>query len=174
MGHFHWSWRICLWVSQKVICLYEDSQFYSVDIDPYYADKRTFIVLTKSGDITRFSATKGLFLLSPFNPIRRIAISVLTHPLFSTAIISTILANCMVMIKKENEWTMSTETVNRCLREQSLLGDKGRKFLAIVSSFCVMNGDERPKTGCHSTRKCSLVELCGEEVLGSSWNESLE
>ena len=121
MGHFHWSWRICLWVSQKIICLHEISQFYSVDIDPYYADKRTFIVLTKSGDITRFSATKGLFLLSPFNPIRRIAISVLTHPLFSTAIISTILANCMVMIKKENEWTMSTETVNRCLREQSLV-----------------------------------------------------
>ena len=84
-----------------------------MDIDPYYADKRTFIVLTKAGDITRFSATKGLFLLSPFNPIRRIAISVLTHPLFSTAIISTILANCMVMIKKENEWTMSTETVTK-------------------------------------------------------------
>ena len=42
-----------------------------VDIDPYYADKRTFIVITKGGTILRFSATKALFLLSPFNPIRR-------------------------------------------------------------------------------------------------------
>lgn len=97
---------------------YADTQFNLVDIDPYYADKRTFMVLTKSGDIYRFSATKGLFLLSPFNPIRRIAITVLTHPLFSTAIISTILANCMVMIKTENEWTMSTETVSKDLPEQ--------------------------------------------------------
>ena len=94
-----------------------DTQLNLVDIDPYYADKRTFMVLTKSGDIYRFSATKGLFLLSPFNPIRRIAITVLTHPLFSTAIISTILANCMVMIKEENEWTMSTETVSKALTE---------------------------------------------------------
>ena len=43
-----------------------------VDIDPYYADKRTFIVITKGGTILRFSATKALFLLSPFNPIRRL------------------------------------------------------------------------------------------------------
>ena len=42
-----------------------------VDIDPYYADKRTFIVITKGGTILRFSATRALFLLSPFNPIRR-------------------------------------------------------------------------------------------------------
>ena len=42
-----------------------------VDIDPFYADKRTFIVITKGGTILRFSATKALFLLSPFNPIRR-------------------------------------------------------------------------------------------------------
>ena len=42
-----------------------------VDIDPHYADKETFIVLTKKGTIFRFSATKAMFLLSPFNPIRR-------------------------------------------------------------------------------------------------------
>ena len=83
----------------------------SVDIDPYYADKRTFMVLTKGGSILRFSATKALFLLSPFNPIRRIAITVLANGLFSFAIICTILANCYVMVKTENEWTASTETV---------------------------------------------------------------
>ena len=41
----------------------------------------------------------------------RIAIAVLTHPLFSFAIISTILVNCQVMIKTENEYTSSTEVV---------------------------------------------------------------
>ena len=39
-----------------------------VDIDPYYADKRTFIVVTKKGTIFRFSSTKAMFMLSPFNP----------------------------------------------------------------------------------------------------------
>ena len=35
----------------------------------------------------------------------------LTHPLFSFAIISTILVNCQVMIKPESEYTASTEVV---------------------------------------------------------------
>lgn len=68
-------------------------------------------MLTKSGSILRFSATKALFLLSPFNPIRRIALAVFANGLFSFAIICTILANCYVMIKTENEFTSSTETV---------------------------------------------------------------
>ena len=43
--------------------------------------------------------------------IFRIAINVLTHPLFSFAIICTILVNCQVMIKPESEYTSSTEVV---------------------------------------------------------------
>jgi hypothetical protein len=66
-------------------------------------DKRTFIVISKGGTIFRFSAHKALFMLSPFHPIRRIAIHVLTHPLFSFAIICTILVNCYVMIKPDTE-----------------------------------------------------------------------
>ena len=73
------------------------------DIDPYFLDKKTFIVISKGGTIFRFSAQKALFLLSPFHPIRRIAIHVLTHPLFSFAIICTILINCYVMIKPDTE-----------------------------------------------------------------------
>ena len=42
-----------------------------VDIDPYYADKLTFIVVNRSSTIFRFSATNSLFLFSPFNHIRR-------------------------------------------------------------------------------------------------------
>ena len=74
-----------------------------VDIDPYYRDKRTFIVVTNSCSILRFSASRGLFFLSPFHPIRRIAIRVLAHPVFSLIVILTILANCYVMILPDSE-----------------------------------------------------------------------
>ena len=73
------------------------------DIDPYYSDKKTFIVVSKGGTIFRFSAEKAMYVLSPFHPIRRIAIHVLTHGLFSAAIICTILINCYVMIKPDTE-----------------------------------------------------------------------
>uniref|UniRef100_A0A3Q3K9N9 Sodium channel protein n=1 Tax=Monopterus albus TaxID=43700 RepID=A0A3Q3K9N9_MONAL len=49
------------------------------DIDPYYRDKRTFIVLNKGKAIFRFSATSALYIFSPFHPIRRIAIKILVH-----------------------------------------------------------------------------------------------
>ena len=51
----------------------------------------------------RFSATKALWLLSPFHPIRRIALIVFTHPMFGFAIITTILVNCKVMTMPESE-----------------------------------------------------------------------
>ncbi|NXA14190.1 SCN2A protein, partial [Sapayoa aenigma] len=49
------------------------------DLDPYYINKKTFIVLNKEKTIHRFSATPALYLLSPFNIIRRIAIKILVH-----------------------------------------------------------------------------------------------
>jgi len=74
-----------------------------VDLDPYYEDKLTFMVISSEGSLFRFTAKKSLFLLSPFHPIRRVAIRVLTHRFFSMAVITTILANCYAMIKKDNE-----------------------------------------------------------------------
>ena len=41
---------------------------------------QTFMVVARDKNIFRFSATNALFLLSPFNPVRRGAIYVLTHP----------------------------------------------------------------------------------------------
>ena len=73
------------------------------DIDPYYSDKSTFIVISGSKSIYRFSARPAFFFLSPFHPIRRLAIRVLTHPLFNGLIMTTILTNCYVMILDENE-----------------------------------------------------------------------
>ncbi len=73
------------------------------DIDPYYNDKLTFIVISEGGSIYRFSANSSLFVLTPFHPIRRIALMVLTHRFFSVAVILTILFNCYVMVKPDTE-----------------------------------------------------------------------
>lgn len=40
---------------------------------------QTFIVLNKGKAIFRFSATSALYILTPFNPIRKIAIKILVH-----------------------------------------------------------------------------------------------
>lgn len=72
------------------------------DIDSYYENKRTFVVISKGKDIFRFSATNALWLLSPFNPIRRVAIYLLVHPVFSFVVIVTILVNCILMTMPSN------------------------------------------------------------------------
>ncbi|KAF4024151.1 hypothetical protein G4228_016072 [Cervus hanglu yarkandensis] len=49
------------------------------DLDPFYSTHRTFMVLNKGRTISRFSATRALWLFSPFNLIRRTAIKVSIH-----------------------------------------------------------------------------------------------
>ena len=63
----------------------------------------TFIVLSNKDSIFRFFAGIALFVLSPFHPIRRIAIQVLEDPIFGLIVILTILANCYVMILPDSE-----------------------------------------------------------------------
>ncbi|XP_009994594.1 PREDICTED: sodium channel protein type 2 subunit alpha-like [Chaetura pelagica] len=80
------------------------------DLDPYYINKKTFIVLNNGKTIFRFSATPALYLLSPFNIIRRIAIKILVHSLFSILIMLTILTNCVFMTWTNlPEWTKIVE-----------------------------------------------------------------
>ncbi len=57
----------------------------------------------------RFSATDALWVLSPFSPVRRVAIHILVHPMFSLIIIFTILFNCLMMILPSTEQIESTE-----------------------------------------------------------------
>ncbi|XP_036287792.1 sodium channel protein type 10 subunit alpha isoform X1 [Pipistrellus kuhlii] len=74
------------------------------DLDPFYSAHRTFMVLNKVRTISRFSATRALWLFSPFNPIRRTAIKVSVHsyPLwFSTFITVTIVVNCVCMTRTD-------------------------------------------------------------------------
>nr|XP_035134084.2 sodium channel protein type 10 subunit alpha isoform X3 [Callithrix jacchus] len=74
------------------------------DLDTFYSTHRTFMVLNKGRTISRFSATRALWLFSPFNLIRRTAIKVSVHsyPLwFSLFITVTILVNCVCMTQTE-------------------------------------------------------------------------
>ncbi|XP_049654393.1 sodium channel protein type 5 subunit alpha-like [Accipiter gentilis] len=72
------------------------------DLDPYYKDRKIFIVLNKQKIIFRFTATRALWILSPFHPIRRTAIKILVHSLF---IMCTIITNCVFMARTESSKT---------------------------------------------------------------------
>lgn len=71
------------------------------DFDEFYDTQKTFVVVGKDMTIYRFSATNAVYLLSPFNPLRRGALYVLVHPLFSALIIITIIINCAFMAMTE-------------------------------------------------------------------------
>ncbi|XP_011894025.1 PREDICTED: sodium channel protein type 9 subunit alpha isoform X5 [Cercocebus atys] len=80
------------------------------DLDPYYADKKTFTVLNKGKTIFRFNATPALYMLSPFSPLRRLSIKILVHSLFSMLIMCTILTNCIFMtMSNPPDWTKNVE-----------------------------------------------------------------
>nr|XP_033800545.1 sodium channel protein type 2 subunit alpha-like [Geotrypetes seraphini] len=80
------------------------------DLDTYYINQKTFIVLNKGKAIFRFSATSALYILTPFNPLRKMAIKVLVHSLFSMFIMCTILTNCVFMtMTSPPEWTKNVE-----------------------------------------------------------------
>ncbi|XP_029444268.1 sodium channel protein type 5 subunit alpha-like isoform X9 [Rhinatrema bivittatum] len=73
------------------------------DLDPFYRNHKTFIVLNKGKVIFRFSATPALYIFSPFHLVRRAAIRILVHALFSIFIMFTILTNCVFMTSSDNE-----------------------------------------------------------------------
>ncbi|CAH1772803.1 unnamed protein product, partial [Owenia fusiformis] len=71
----------------------------------------TYVVVGKDSLIYRFSAHKAFWLMGPLNPVRRGAMRILTHPLFSMAVMVTILANCIFMAlsnpPKESEYVFT-------------------------------------------------------------------
>uniref|UniRef100_A0A8C6J0X2 Sodium channel protein n=1 Tax=Melopsittacus undulatus TaxID=13146 RepID=A0A8C6J0X2_MELUD len=80
------------------------------DIDSYYSDHKTFMVLNKSRIIYRFTATSALCIISPFNPVRKAANFFLNllFTLFTCFIICTVVLNCVsmaVMLPRELYWT---------------------------------------------------------------------
>ena len=70
---------------------------------------QTFVVISKGKDIFRFHASKALYFLDPFHPVRRVAIYMLVHPLFNFLVIVTILVNCFVMTLPSTDAIEQTE-----------------------------------------------------------------
>ncbi|XP_026537117.1 sodium channel protein type 8 subunit alpha isoform X7 [Notechis scutatus] len=80
------------------------------DFDPFYMTQKTFVVLNRGKTLFRFSATPALYILSPFNLLRRIAIKILIHSVFSMIIMCTILTNCVFMtFSNPPEWSKQVE-----------------------------------------------------------------
>uniref|UniRef100_A0A8B9X1W7 Sodium channel protein n=1 Tax=Bos mutus grunniens TaxID=30521 RepID=A0A8B9X1W7_BOSMU len=73
------------------------------DLDPFYHNHKTFMVLNKKRTIYRFSAKRALFILGPFNSIRSLAIRISVHSYPFVAsftnmfIICTVIINCVFM-----------------------------------------------------------------------------
>ncbi|NXO30953.1 SCN5A protein, partial [Cisticola juncidis] len=78
------------------------------DLDPYYKDHKVFIVLNKQKTIYRFTATRALWIFSPFHPIRRRAIKILVHSWFTWLIMCTIITNCVFMALTESAKSSSS------------------------------------------------------------------
>ncbi|NXI97058.1 SCN5A protein, partial [Psophia crepitans] len=85
------------------------------DLDPYYKDHKIFIVLNKQKTIFRFTATRALWILSPFHPVRRAAIKILVHsyPFFTLFIMCTIITNCAFMALTESSKTSPSPLWNK-------------------------------------------------------------
>ncbi|XP_074071894.1 sodium channel protein type 9 subunit alpha-like [Macrotis lagotis] len=67
------------------------------ELDPYYKDKNTFLVLNERKTIFRFNATPALYILTPCNLIRRLSIKVLVNFLFNMFIMGTFIINCLFL-----------------------------------------------------------------------------
>ncbi|XP_036962319.1 sodium channel protein type 4 subunit alpha B-like isoform X1 [Acanthopagrus latus] len=68
------------------------------ELDPFYQSQKTFLVLGEGNMVHRFNAEPSCYLLSPFNPLRTVAIKILLHLLFNVFIMLTILTNCALMV----------------------------------------------------------------------------
>ncbi|XFG12322.1 hypothetical protein AB1E19_015946 [Capra hircus] len=107
------------------------------DLDPFYSTQKTFIVLNKGKTIFRFSATNALYVLSPFHPIRRAAVKILVHSLFSMLIMCTILTNCVFMAQHDPPpWTKYVEyTFTAIYTFESLVKILARGFCLHAFTF---------------------------------------
>ncbi|KAM6174198.1 LOW QUALITY PROTEIN: sodium channel protein type 7 subunit alpha [Erethizon dorsatum] len=66
------------------------------DVDPYYYNKKTFMVLNKNRTIFRFNTASIFCTLSPFSTIRGTTIKVLIHP-YPFLLLVDVLTDCIFM-----------------------------------------------------------------------------
>uniref|UniRef100_A0A671SK35 Sodium channel protein n=1 Tax=Sinocyclocheilus anshuiensis TaxID=1608454 RepID=A0A671SK35_9TELE len=75
------------------------------DLDQFYSNQATFIVVNKKKTISRFNAAPALYIFSPFNLLRRISVKILVM-----FIMFTILANCAFMVYSQPpDWAKNVE-----------------------------------------------------------------
>uniref|UniRef100_A0A8B9PEP1 Sodium voltage-gated channel alpha subunit 3 n=1 Tax=Apteryx owenii TaxID=8824 RepID=A0A8B9PEP1_APTOW len=114
------------------------------DLDPYYINQKTFIVLNKGKAIFRFSATSALYILTPFNPIRKIAIKILVHsyPFFLIMLIMcTILTNCVFMtMSNPPDWTKNVEYVTEFVDLGNVSALRTFRVLRALKTISVIPG----------------------------------
>uniref|UniRef100_A0A8D2J8S2 Ion transport domain-containing protein n=1 Tax=Varanus komodoensis TaxID=61221 RepID=A0A8D2J8S2_VARKO len=120
------------------------------DLDHYYANEKTFIVLNKGKTIFRFSATPALYIFSPFSTVRRISIKILVHsyPFSSDAIrkvnmfiMFTILTNCVFMTLKEPpEWSKAVEYVTEFVDLGNVSALRTFRVLRALKTISVIPG----------------------------------
>ncbi|CAF3763063.1 unnamed protein product [Rotaria sp. Silwood1] len=99
------------------------------EIDWYYRTEYAFVVINRNKTIFRFSSTSACFIFSPFNCFRHLAIRILTHSLFSTFVMITILTNCVFMTLKNvpetNEYVFTIiytlEALTKCVARGFIL-----------------------------------------------------
>ncbi|XP_054451476.1 sodium channel protein type 11 subunit alpha [Pteronotus mesoamericanus] len=80
------------------------------DLDPFYRNHKTFMVLNKKRTIYRFSAKRALFIFGPFNSVRSLAIRISIHSLFSMFIICTVIINCVFMATAGGKESNATDS----------------------------------------------------------------
>ncbi|XP_067610130.1 sodium channel protein type 11 subunit alpha isoform X3 [Pseudorca crassidens] len=107
--------QLDLKVSRKLPMLYGDIPHELIgkpleDLDPFYRNHKTFMVLNKKRTIYRFSAKRALFILGPFNSIRSLAIRISVHSLFSMFIICTVIINCVFMAMTRGKDSINIDT----------------------------------------------------------------
>ncbi|XP_024919317.1 sodium channel, voltage-gated, type I-like, alpha isoform X2 [Cynoglossus semilaevis] len=102
------------------------------DLDPYYSNQKTFIVLNRGKNIVRFNAAPALYLLSPFNPLRRLAIMILVHSLFNVVIMCTIITNCVFMtLSRPPDWAKNVEYTFTAIYTSEFL------IKVLAQGFCI-------------------------------------
>uniref|UniRef100_A0A8C3YVW1 Sodium channel protein n=1 Tax=Catagonus wagneri TaxID=51154 RepID=A0A8C3YVW1_9CETA len=107
--------QLDLKVSRKLPKLYGDIPRELIakpleDLDPFYRNHKTFMVLNKNRTIYRFSAKRALFIFGPFNSIRSLAIRISVHSLFSMFIICTVIINCVFMATTHGKKSNNVDT----------------------------------------------------------------
>lgn len=76
---------------------------------------QTFVIISsryKAKHLNRFTATRSLFIFAPWNPVRRVMLTIATNQLFDVFIFMTIMVNCVFLamptlqISEKIEWVL--------------------------------------------------------------------